>query len=156
MCSIHLTLYTNAVQLLWPRKLLRNSQLRGGSCSRKERLLVESVTISSSCLMSLGLLLQAGRGKGGPFQRAVCPAARLLRKGPVLSAEGRRMTLRAQCLLLEENFSPLWNSEIQNTPSCCGHHLSWRWLGFEVPNLYVGPLACCAWNSSHSPSDSSY
>lgn len=108
------------------------------------------------CLLACSYRQVGERGALSKEQRAVCPAARLLRKGPVLSAEGRRMTLRAQCLLLEENFSPLWNSEIQNTPSCCGHHLSWRWLGFEVPNLYVGPLACCAWNSSHSPSDSSY
>lgn len=49
-----------------------HTQLReSGGCSRGERLLVEPVSISSSCLVSVGLLWQAGeRGALSKEQRA--------------------------------------------------------------------------------------
>lgn len=119
---------------------LAHTQLRGRSRSRKETLLVEPVTIGISCLMVL--VCSCRRAKGSPFQRAESDwqAHRHLHRGLVLSTEGRRTRLGAECPLLEkENFSPVWNQEMQNTPSCYGHHLE-----LEMVRLWSSQLLCGA------------
>lgn len=125
---------------------LAHTQLRGRSRSRKETLLVEPVTIGISCLMVL--VCSCRRAKGSPFQRAESDwqAHRHLHRGLVLSTEGRRTRLGAECPLLEkENFSPVWNQEMQNTPSCYGHHLELEMVRLWSSQLLCEPLACYAW-----------
>lgn len=80
-----------------------------------------------------------GRGRGSPFQRAESWLDRHLHECLVLFTEGRRTRLGAVCLLLEKNFSPLWKSEMQNSPSCCGHHLE-----LDMIRLWNSQLVCGA------------
>lgn len=103
---------------------LAHTQLRGRSRSRKETLLVEPVTVGISCLMVL--VCSCRRAKGSPFQRAESDwqAHRHLHRGLVLSTEGRRTRLGAECPLLEkELFTSLKSRNAEHS------QLLWTSLG---------------------------
>lgn len=123
------------------RTQLADTQLRGESRSGKERLLVEPITITFSCLILL--VCSYRQGKGEPF-----PRSRELTDGHPGTATrawsspglgGEEDEAGGWVLLEEENFSPLWNSEMQNAHSCCGHHLE-----LEMIRLWSSQLVCGA------------
>lgn len=142
--------------LLWQRKLLKDS-----SCShtaQRWKLLQEG---EATCWTShsyhqlpdsLGLLLQAwekGSLSKSKEQQALPRGPSPLHRGKKDEAGGWVSSFGEGKLFTSLKFR---NAECSAVVDITW---SWRWSGFEVPNLYVGPLACCAWNSWFSSSDSS-
>lgn len=89
-----------------------------------------------------------GRAKGSPFQRAQADwqALRHLHEGLVLSQrEGGRGWLLSVPFRRKRTFHLSEIKKCRTVPAVVDITWSWRWSGFQVHNLYVEPLACCAW-----------
>lgn len=146
--------YTNAVQVLWQRKL------KDSPCShsalRQERLLWNQWQWAAALIL---LVCSYRQGKGDPFPkgRADWQAPRHLHGAWSFPWRGggwgwglsvsfwRRRTF---------HFSEILKPRM--LPAVVDITWSWRWSVFEVPDMHVGPLACCAWSSCFSLSDSSW
>lgn len=117
---------------------------------------VEPVTVSSSS-DSLGLLLQAG--ERGPLSKGQSwlTGTQASPWGPGPFPGGEEDEAGGWVSPFGEG--ELFTSEIlkpRMLPAVVDITWSWRWSGFEVPDMHVGPLACCAWSSCFSLSDSSW